>query len=77
MEECNRRSRLFVLPACYDGDDGPGTEILVPLTQSLYVPGKVKEADKVLIDIGEARSSKQASAGLPPCCACACLVSGG
>lgn len=24
----------------------------MPLTQSLYVPGKVKEADKVLIDIG-------------------------
>lgn len=33
--------------------DKAGTEILVPLTQSLYVPGKVKEADKVLIDIGE------------------------
>lgn len=29
-----------------------GKEILVPLTQSLYVPGKVKEADKVLIDVG-------------------------
>lgn len=29
-----------------------GTEILVPLTQSLYVPGNTSEADKVLIDVG-------------------------
>merc|ERR1712100_313743 len=27
-------------------------EILVPLTQSLYVPGVIVEAEKVLVDIG-------------------------
>ncbi len=29
-----------------------GAEILVPLTASLYVPGTIVEADKVLVDIG-------------------------
>lgn len=29
-----------------------GTEILVPLTQSMYVPGRIADAGKVLIDIG-------------------------
>lgn len=29
-----------------------GKEILVPLTQSLYVPGNVVEADKMLVDVG-------------------------
>ena len=27
-------------------------EILVPLTGSLYVPGKLKSSDRVLVDIG-------------------------
>jgi len=29
-----------------------GAEILVPLTSSVYVPGEISNADKVLIDIG-------------------------
>ena len=29
-----------------------GQKILVPVTQSMYVPGKLKDANKVLIDIG-------------------------
>eukprot|EP00904_Undaria_pinnatifida_P007906 jgi/Undpi1/4245/HiC_scaffold_16.g07611.m1 len=29
-----------------------GKEILVPLTQSLYVPGTVVEANKMLVDVG-------------------------
>jgi prefoldin alpha subunit len=29
-----------------------GTEILVPLTQSLYVPGRMADMNKVLIDVG-------------------------
>ncbi len=31
--------------------------MLVPLTQSLYVPGKAKDADKVLIDVGACAST--------------------
>ncbi|CAM9906973.1 unnamed protein product [Scytosiphon promiscuus] len=27
-------------------------EILVPLTQSLYVPGRIVEADKMMVDVG-------------------------
>jgi prefoldin alpha subunit len=27
-------------------------EILVPLTQSLYVPGKLKKTDTVIVDVG-------------------------
>jgi len=29
-----------------------GKSILVPLTSSLYVPGKLKNAGKVLVDVG-------------------------
>jgi prefoldin alpha subunit len=29
-----------------------GKKMLVPLTASLYVPGTLDEADKVLVDIG-------------------------
>ena len=32
--------------------ENEGSQILVPLTESLYVPGKLKNADKVLIDVG-------------------------
>lgn len=32
--------------------DCKGKEILVPLTGSIYVPGKVADADSVIIDIG-------------------------
>ena len=32
--------------------ESDGLGMLVPLTQSLYVPGRVKDADKVLVDIG-------------------------
>ncbi|CAM9439210.1 unnamed protein product [Choristocarpus tenellus] len=34
------------------GYKAEGKEILVPLTQSLYVPGKVVDADKMMVDIG-------------------------
>jgi prefoldin alpha subunit len=34
------------------GRKAEGREILVPLTHSLYVPGKVVEGDKFLVDIG-------------------------
>lgn len=30
----------------------PGVDIMVPLTGSIYVPGKVKDTDAVLVDIG-------------------------
>merc|ERR1712048_159925 len=36
-------------------DDQPhaeGQEIMVPVTQSMYVPGKLKDANKILIDVG-------------------------
>ncbi len=29
-----------------------GKEMLVPLTESLYVPGKIQTTDKVLLDVG-------------------------
>mmetsp|Transcript_38739 Transcript_38739/g.124181 ORF Transcript_38739/g.124181 Transcript_38739/m.124181 type:complete len:159 (-) Transcript_38739:56-532(-) len=32
--------------------DAEGQRMLVPLTQSLYVPGEVKDSDQVLVDIG-------------------------
>ncbi|XP_075262221.1 prefoldin subunit 5-like [Convolutriloba macropyga] len=32
--------------------ENEGKQILVPLTDSLYVPGKLKNAGKVLIDVG-------------------------
>ncbi|CAM9355176.1 unnamed protein product [Discosporangium mesarthrocarpum] len=34
------------------GPGAEGKEILVPLTQSLYAPGKVVEANKMMVDIG-------------------------
>eukprot|EP00953_Heterococcus_sp_UTEX-ZZ885_P006362 3889-Heterococcus_DN1.PRE.1 len=34
------------------GRKAEGREILVPLTQSLYVPGKVIDGDTLLVDIG-------------------------
>ena len=30
-----------------------GQEMLVPLTQSLYVPGELADTDHVLVDIGD------------------------
>lgn len=32
--------------------DGAGREVMVPLTSSLYVPGKLAGTDEVLVDIG-------------------------
>lgn len=29
-----------------------GKEVMVPLTESVYVPGKIREPDKMLVDIG-------------------------
>mmetsp|Transcript_14095 Transcript_14095/g.42642 ORF Transcript_14095/g.42642 Transcript_14095/m.42642 type:complete len:167 (+) Transcript_14095:80-580(+) len=33
-------------------DEPEGQPMLVPLTQSLYVPGEVLEPDKILVDVG-------------------------
>ena len=30
----------------------PGREVMVPLTSSLYVPGKIKTTEKVLVELG-------------------------
>jgi len=38
---------LILLPSLPTSLPSLGTEILVPLTQSLYVPGTTSEADKV------------------------------
>jgi hypothetical protein len=32
--------------------DGTGAKIMLPLTQSLYVPGMISDSNKVLVDIG-------------------------
>lgn len=32
--------------------DGPGREVMVPLTSSLYVPGTLSSTEEVLVDIG-------------------------
>ncbi|CAM9638171.1 unnamed protein product [Phaeothamnion confervicola] len=34
------------------GRTGEGREILVPLTSSLYVPGKIVDANRMLVDVG-------------------------
>ena len=33
-------------------DKKEGTAVLVPLTGSMYVPGVIKETEKVLVDVG-------------------------
>jgi len=33
-------------------DKKEGTDVLVPLTGSMYVPGVIKETEKVLVDVG-------------------------
>ena len=33
-------------------DKKEGTVVLVPLTGSMYVPGVIKETEKVLVDVG-------------------------
>ena len=43
-----RAWRFYLLKVCWP----PGRSILVPLTSSLYVPGKLKNAGKVLVDVG-------------------------
>merc|ERR1712178_432895 len=35
-----------------DQPQSEGQQILVPVTQSMYVPGKLKDANKCLLDIG-------------------------
>ena len=39
---------------CTEKDAGlfAGRTMLVPLTQSLYVPGRVKEPSRVIVDVG-------------------------
>jgi len=40
-----------------------GTEILVPLTASLYVPGTIAESNRVLVDIGTGYYAEKSVAG--------------
>jgi prefoldin alpha subunit len=35
-----------------NGGGGGGDEILVPLTSSLYVKGKLADREKVIVDVG-------------------------
>jgi prefoldin alpha subunit len=44
--ECVNNIKLVSTP------DSEGKELLVPLSGSLYVPGKVKDNDKFLVDVG-------------------------
>nr|XP_006818915.1 PREDICTED: prefoldin subunit 5-like [Saccoglossus kowalevskii] len=44
QESCDSLSKL--------NKDTEGKEILVPLTSSLYVPGKLSDVNNVLIDVG-------------------------
>uniref|UniRef100_A0A6U1FIQ6 Prefoldin subunit 5 n=1 Tax=Leptocylindrus danicus TaxID=163516 RepID=A0A6U1FIQ6_9STRA len=34
------------------GDATDGKEIMVPLTDSVYVPGKIRKSDKVMVELG-------------------------
>ncbi|GMM50932.1 Gim5 protein [Starmerella bacillaris] len=36
--------------ACASADEG--TQIMIPLTGSLYVPGKIADTDKFIVDVG-------------------------
>ena len=44
-------------------DDCEGRPMLVPLTQSLYVPGEVADANKVLVDVGTGYYLEKSAAG--------------
>lgn len=41
--------------------DRVGKTILVPLTNSLYVPGKLSDADNVIVDVGTGYYVKKVS----------------
>lgn len=43
------RASLSALPANGSGD---GREIMIPLTESLYAPGKIVDPNKVLVELG-------------------------
>lgn len=42
----------------------PGKQVLVPLTSSLYVPGKLGDVSHVVVDVGTGYYVKKVSAGL-------------
>lgn len=44
------KSSLSSIPV--NGPDGEGREIMIPLTESLYAPGKIVEPNKVLVELG-------------------------
>jgi prefoldin alpha subunit len=35
-----------------DAEDGKGKEIMVPLTASLYVAGRIKDSNKIMVELG-------------------------
>lgn len=49
----SRHSLMHVCMGAFGGGClSVGRQMLVPLNQSLYVPGKIVDADKLLVDIG-------------------------
>lgn len=52
-------SRLLVEPLFAD------KKVLIPLTSSLYVPGKIKDTDNVIVDIGTGYFVEKVSLSLP------------
>ena len=45
-------------------DDSAAKEILVPLTESVYIPGKVKNPNKILCDVGTGYYIERVSSSL-------------
>lgn len=45
------RASLSSMPS-NNGSSGDGREIMIPLTESLYAPGKIVDPNKVLVELG-------------------------
>jgi prefoldin alpha subunit len=56
LAKSNLRMQASRIGSCVVGGDSMcdrlGTTILVPLTNSLYVPGKLSDTEHVVVDIG-------------------------
>ena len=52
LKEAEARFKESVSALSAIPEDGAGREIMVPLTSSLYVPGRLGDTDEVLVDIG-------------------------
>lgn len=48
------RTSLSEMPTSSNtgGDGGGGREIMIPLTESLYAPGRIVEPNKILVELG-------------------------